>query len=178
MAVLLSTCKAPEPTPEETTLTQLGQVAPTFELTTTSGETFNLAAHQGEIVLLNFFATWCPPCRDEMPHLEKEVWARFKESPFHMISIGREHANDELGGFIEKHEISFSVAGDPDRTVYGLYASQYIPRNVVVGPDGTIIFQSTGFEEADFEQMIEMIANTLPSPDTEVAEEEETPPVA
>ncbi len=151
----------PEITPEAATITEVGQPAPDFELPTRDGQTFRLADHRGKVVVVNFFATWCPPCREEMPHLEEKVWREFRDDRFAMIAVGREHANDELGEFVERYELSFAVAGDPERTVYAKYATQYIPRTVVIGPDGTILFQSSGFEQAELAEMIDVIESAL-----------------
>jgi peroxiredoxin len=161
--IALVGCVGPgsQPTPEETTLTQVGQVAPPFQLETLGGEVFSLEEQQGKVVLVNFFATWCPPCKEELPHLEKEIWQRFQGRELAVLVVGREHTNDEIAPFMEEFGYTFPVAGDPERTAYGQYASQYIPRNVVVGPDGTILFQSSGFEKEEFDQMIELIETTL-----------------
>ena len=82
--VLLAACpieheQTPEETltPEETVLVGVGDAAPDFELVTLEGESFSLQEHRGKVVLVNFFATWCPPCREELPYLEKEIWKRF-----------------------------------------------------------------------------------------------------
>jgi hypothetical protein len=62
------------------------------------------------------------------------------------------------------------VAGDPDRAVYSRYASRYIPRNVVIGPDGTILFQSQGYERAEFDRMVEVIEGAVAAIDPPDAE--------
>lgn len=151
------------PTPEDTVLVAVGDSAPPFELATLDGSTFDLEEHRGRVVLVNFFATWCPPCREELPHLEREVWKRFDNERFALIAVGREETDDILQPFVDQHGFTFPVAGDPDRSVYSKYASRYIPRNVVIGPDGTVLFESQGFERDEFDTMIAVIERALES---------------
>lgn len=153
------TPKSDEPTttPAEATRTEVGQMAPVFELERVDGTTFSLEAQRGKVTLINFFATWCPPCIEEMPHLEKEILARFDPEHFSLICVGREHQNAELPKFAKKRGLDLPMAGDPEREVYAQYAEHTIPRNVVVGPEGKILFQSFGFEREDFDRMIGVI---------------------
>ena len=152
---------APTTTPAEATRTEIGQEAPDFSITTVAGETFTLSEHRGHVVLLNFWATWCPPCIEEMPHLQSEVVERFADAPFTFLAIAREEDDAKITKFAEKRNLDLPMAGDVDRSVYALYAEHTIPRNVVVGSDGTILFQSFGFERPEFDRMIEVIATAL-----------------
>ncbi len=148
-------------TPEETVLVAVGDIAPNFELTTLDGEIFNLEAQRGKVVLVNFFATWCPPCREELPYLENEIWRRFDPEDFALIVVGREEDDAVIGPFVESNEYSLPFAGDPDKVAYDQYATRFIPRNFVIGPDGTILFQSQGFERGDFDRMIAVIEGAV-----------------
>ncbi len=159
--LLLGACGESGRTPEETTLTKVGQEAPDFTATTLDGTSFHLAGERGKVVVLDFFATWCPPCREEMPHLEQQVWERFKGDHFAMLALGREHVDAELLPFVEEFGITFPVAADTKRDAFGLYAEEYIPRTIVVGPEGTILFQSTGYEPSEFQNMIGVIAKAV-----------------
>ena len=148
---------AADSTPEQSTLTKQGQEAPVFTATTLDGRKFDLKGLRGKVVLINFFATWCGPCMEEMPHLEKDVWQKYKDKNFVMISIGREHSQAELAEFLKKHSFTFALAPDPKREIYKQFATQYIPRNYVIDAEGKIAFQSMGYNADEFAKMISLI---------------------
>jgi peroxiredoxin len=147
--------------PAQDTLIEVGQPVPAFTLTTLDGRMVSPDEMKGKVLLLNFFATWCPPCNKEMPHLEKDVWQRFKDQDFLLVAVGREHDAGELQAFKAKKEVTFPFAPDPERKVYAKFATQFIPRNVVIDQEGRIIFESKGFEEEEFQEMIALIDRTL-----------------
>lgn len=159
LAALVMSCapKAPEQTPEEATLVHAGDRAPTFTVTSLAGDTITVGGEQGEIVVLSFFATWCPPCREEFPHLETEVWQRFRGEKFSFVAIGREHTADELQPFVEEMAVSFPIAPDPTREVYAKYAEAFIPRTIVIGPDGAVLYHAADYDPEGFHAMVELI---------------------
>src|SRR5438093_12355 len=106
------------------------------------------------VVVLSFFATWCGPCMAEMPHLQKDLWEPLKSKGLTLIAVGREHSVAEMNAFQAKKGFSFLFAADPKREVFGKFATQSIPRCVVVGRDGHIKFQSIGFEEKEFANLV------------------------
>ncbi len=160
---LLTACgdKKDEPTPGETTLTEVGQKAPDFTVPTIFGSPFKLSDHRGKVVLVNWFATWCPPCVEEMPHLQNEVWEKFRGPDFTMVSIAREETLQVVRPFVLKNELTWPIALDVTREAYAKYADAYIPRTQVIDREGTIIFQSLGFEKKEFATMIEVIRKEI-----------------
>ena len=160
---LLAACgdKKDGPTPEETTLTAIGQKAPDFTLPTIFGSPFKLSDHRGKVVLVNWFATWCPPCIEEMPHLQKEVWEKFRGPDFIMVSVAREETLQVVRPFVLKNNLTWPIALDVTREAFAKYAEAYIPRNHVIDREGKIIFQSQGFEKKEFAAMIEVIRKEI-----------------
>jgi peroxiredoxin len=147
----------PGPAGPDGSRVRVGQQAPDFEVTTTDGHRFRLGEQRGKVVLVNFFATWCPPCKAEMPYLQKEIFEKIKGDRFAMISLGREHDNAEVARFKAERRLGFPMAGDPGRRVFALYAEKSIPRTVVVDTDGRMLFQSIGFDEKDSRDMVRLI---------------------
>jgi peroxiredoxin len=145
----------------ETTLTRIGQQAPNFTVRTIEGGEFELKDLRGRVVLLNFFATWCSPCLNEMPHLELEVWQKYKNDDFLLIALGREHTKRDLVKFTDVVTFTFPIAPDPKREIYSKFATTYIPRNVLIDKSGAIIYQFVGYSEEEFAKMIVQIEKAL-----------------
>jgi peroxiredoxin len=147
---------------DNTTLTKIGDKAPAFSCTMIDGQSFDLIKMKGRIVLINFFATWCGPCNSELPVLQKNIWEKYKNNKsFSLIILGREHNAKEVSDFVKTKGFTMPFAPDPERGIFKLYATQSIPRNVIVGKDGKIIFQSIGYTEAEFKKIEDFLAKEL-----------------
>jgi peroxiredoxin len=139
---------------DNSTLLNVGDAAPAFACKTIDGKEFDLAKLRGKVVLLNFFATWCGPCNQELPVLQAKVWEKYKNNQgFVLLVIGREHSEKEVRSFAGSKKLIMPFAADPKREIYKLYATQNIPRNIVIGRDGKIIYQNMGYSADDFQQL-------------------------
>jgi peroxiredoxin len=147
---------------DATTFTKVGDKAPVFTTKTIDGKNLDIGKLQGKIIMINFFATWCGPCNLELPVLEKNIWEKYKNNPdFVLIVLGREHNEKEVRDFVTEKKFTMPFAPDPGRSIFKLYASQSIPRNVIIGKDGKVIFQSIGYTEADFKKIESLLAEKL-----------------
>lgn len=145
----------------KSTRTRVGQMVPDFQFTTDDSVTHLIRDFRGKVVVINFWANWCPPCRAEFPHLEKEIWQRFKDRDFYVIAIGREHTMDVVRAFRDSMKVTFPMAPDPKREIYSLFAEKYIPRTILVDKDGRIVKQIVGFQEEEFKELIRKIEELL-----------------
>ena len=144
------------------TLTKVGDVAPTFTFSLDKTKTANLADYKGKIVVLDFWATWCPPCRMELPRVQKEIWEKYKDNPkFALFAFDRGEDWDKTLPFKEKNKYTFLMIPDLDKKIYNLYATQYIPRTIVIDESGKIIYQSIGYDEKDFSELLALLADKL-----------------
>lgn len=131
----------------------VGDTAPEFSLPMTDGKEFSLSATHGDVVLINFFATWCGPCRLELPHMQ-QIWEKRKATPhFRMLVIGRDETTESVIQFCKEQGLTFPAAADPEQAVYSKYAHTLIPRTLVISPEGKIIFYTAGFYEDDLKQL-------------------------
>ncbi|MCA1759360.1 MAG: TlpA family protein disulfide reductase [Bacteroidales bacterium] len=147
---------------DEFTLVKEGQKAPDFTFETAPGKTAKLSDLKGKVVWINFFATWCGPCRQELPHLQKEVYDKLKNNPeFELIILGREHSWEEINKFKTDNKYNMPFYPDTGRKVFSLYAKQNIPRNFVIDKEGKVAVSSTGFTEKEFGEIIAKVEMLL-----------------
>jgi peroxiredoxin len=147
---------------DTTTLTRIGDKSPVFSCKTIDGKTVDISKLQGKIVMINFFATWCGPCNLELPVLQKNIWDKYKgNKDFELIIVGREHTEKEVSNYVKRKKFTMPFAPDPDRNIFKLFATQSIPRNVIIGKDGKVIFQSIGYTEEEFKKIETLLAERL-----------------
>lgn len=132
-----------------------------FSIKTTDGKIIEVGKTNGKVIYLNFFATWCPPCIKELPYVEKKIWKTIKNTNFVMVALGREHSVAEMIEFKKQKKFTMPIAADSNRKVFSLFAPQDIPRNVVIDKDGKILWNKSGFNEKELEQMISLIRKKL-----------------
>jgi peroxiredoxin len=126
---------------------------PEFTLKDLSGKTWTFAELRGKVVLVNFWATWCPPCRKEMPDLET-LYGRFGSKGLVVLGISDEEAA-KVGPFIRERKISFPVLLDPGRKVNDEFVVQGIPESFVFDREGKLVAQSIDMRTQ--KQFLEML---------------------
>lgn len=146
---------------ESTTLVKAGETAPDFTVEMFDGGKTSLAELKGKVVLLNFWATWCPPCRQELARVQKDIVDRFAGRDFVFLPVSRGETREAVAEFRRKNGYTFPMGLDPARTTYDLYASNFIPRNFLIDADGKVVLASVGYDPAEFDELIETIEKTL-----------------
>ena len=142
----------PETTPQkQTSVTDLtartmewiGKPAPDFQVTGLNGEALSLEQYRGQVVLLDFWATWCGPCIVEMPKLKK-TYQTYKDQEFQIIGISLDRSKEPLEAYIEKEGIAWDNYWDEDRSLRMLYGVQAIPTAFLIDGEGVIRKASLG----------------------------------
>ncbi len=125
------------------TMAWVGKPAPDFQLTGLNGETLSLEQYRGQVVLLDFWATWCGPCIVEMPKVKKTYQA-YKDQKFQIIGISLDRSREPLDAYIEKEGIGWRNYWDEDRSIRTLYGVQAIPTAFLIDGEGVIRKASLG----------------------------------
>src|SRR4051812_32538621 len=120
-------------TAQNTFHTAVGDAVPAFSFETKKGKKVNITDYKGKLVLINFFATWCPPCNAELPMAQKKLWDKYKNNPrFAFFVFGREEDWPKLDSFKQAKGFTFPILPDKDGSIFKKFADDGIPRNVVV----------------------------------------------
>lgn len=124
--------------PEHTTSgLSKGKPAPDFTLRTLDGKKVSLSELKGKVVLVNFWATWCPPCREEMPLFEK-VYKKYKDKGFEILAVSTDSSVEPVKKFVEEFNVSFPVLLD-DGKVSSLYSIQGLPTSFLIDREGKVV---------------------------------------
>lgn len=131
---------------ETTTLIHAGDKAPDFSVKMLDGSTVTLSALQGKPVLLIFWATWCPPCRSELAHLQEGVIDVYGDT-ITVLPISRGEKRDVVESYISRMGYTFAVGLDSDQNIYRMYATNYVPRCFVIDSEGKVLYAGVGYDE-------------------------------
>jgi peroxiredoxin len=122
----------------------VGYAAPDFAFPNLDGKMISLSAHRGKVVLVNIWATWCPPCVDEMPSMEK-LYQGFKGNHFEILAV----SIDTLGikavaPFMKKYKLTFPALIDPEGEIKTLYKATGVPESFIIDKEGILIKKIIG----------------------------------
>jgi len=140
------------------------KVAPEFTLPTVDGEQVSLDEYRGKVVFLNFWATWCIPCREEMPALER-LYQAYQAQGFAVISIDLKETADQVKAFFQKHALTFPALLDQNGAVFRDYLVAGMPTTYLISRDGMILARGVGGRDWTRAEALELIKELIePTP--------------
>ncbi len=123
----------------------VGQPAPDFVLKSASGDNLRLSEFRGDVVMINFWATWCGPCRQEMPLLD-ELYSRYQRVGFNLLGVNIDDDSGKAMNMIAELGVSFPVLFDTRKEVSKLYAVDAMPATIIVDRDGRVRHVHHGYK--------------------------------
>jgi cytochrome c biogenesis protein CcmG, thiol:disulfide interchange protein DsbE len=139
-------------------LPQLGDAAPNFALPTLKGETLRLSDYRRQVVVLNLWATWCPPCVEETPSLKKFA-DQMASRGVAVVSISVDEDAKALADFVSKYDLTYPVARDPDQAVASRYGTFKFPETYILDEDGRIADKFIGAVDWQDPRISEFVLN-------------------
>ena len=137
-----------------------GQSAPDFALKSSSGENLRLSEFRGDVVMVNFWATWCGPCRQEMPLLD-ELYSRYQRVGFSLLGVNIDDDSGRAMDMIEELGVNFPVLFDARKEVSKLYEVEAMPVTVIVDRTGTVRYIHHGYKPGYENKYLDQIRSLL-----------------
>ncbi len=130
--------------------------APSFTLTTLAGQPGGLGEYKGQVVMVNFWATWCGPCQQEMPLLD-QMYKKYKPAGFTLIGVNVDKESPAVKELLARKPVSFPVLLDPANQVSKAYHVDEMPSSVIIDRKGQIRYVHRGYkpgDENDYQDLI------------------------
>jgi len=137
-----------------------GQPAPDFALKSSTGANMRLSEYRGDVVMINFWATWCGPCRQEMPLLD-ELYTRYQRVGFNLLGVNIDDDSRRAMKMIEELGVSFPVLFDARKEVSELYEVEAMPVTVLVDREGRVRHVHHGYKPGYEEKYLDQIRSLL-----------------
>jgi peroxiredoxin len=137
-----------------------GAPAPAFQLPAASGNPVGLADLKGQVVLINFWASWCGPCRQEMPVLE-QMYRKYKTAGFTLLGVNVEPKSTDAVGFLKSTPVSFPILFDTQSKVSTLYEVSGMPSTVIVDRKGKVRYIHHGYKPGDESEYLDQIRTLM-----------------
>ena len=137
-----------------------GQTAPDFALKSSNGENLRLSEFRGDVVMVNFWATWCGPCRQEMPLLD-ELYSRYQRVGFSLLGVNIDDNSSKAMDMVSELGVSFPVLFDSRKEVSKLYEVAAMPVTVLIDREGTVRFVHHGYKPGYEDKYLDQIRSLL-----------------
>ncbi len=137
-----------------------GQTAPDFVLKSATGENLRLSEYRGDVVMINFWATWCGPCRQEMPLLD-ELYGRYQRVGFNLLGVNIDDDSRRAMAMVNELGISFPVLFDEDKKVSKLYEVETMPLTILLDREGTVRHVHHGYQPGYEQKYLNEIRSLL-----------------
>ncbi|MCW8919780.1 MAG: TlpA family protein disulfide reductase [Gammaproteobacteria bacterium] len=131
-------------------------LAPDFTLRDADGESYRLSALRGQPVIVNFWATWCPPCREEMPSMQR-AWESLQPQGVVLLAINVGESADTIFQFTGNTQLDFPILLDEDGTVSEAWPLKGLPTTFVIDPQGRIVYSAIGGREWDDPKLLQPV---------------------
>ncbi len=122
--------------------------APDFTLKSSSGKNLKLSEHRGEVVLLNFWASWCGPCRKEMPYLE-QIQEKYADYGFTVMGVNVEEDSSKAKKMLKDIPVTFPILFDTSNSASKAYKVSAMPTTVIIDRDGNMRYLHKGYKSGD-----------------------------
>jgi thiol-disulfide isomerase/thioredoxin len=136
-----------------------GAAAPAFDLPGKDGAV-QLAKYQGKLVYVDFWASWCGPCRQSFPWMN-EMQAKYGARGLQVVGVNLDAKTDDARRFLAETPARFAIAFDPAGATPRAYGIKGMPSSVLIGPDGKVLYEHAGFKEADRAELEQVIKKAL-----------------
>ena len=137
-----------------------GQVAPDFVLKSATGENLRLSEYRGDVVLINFWATWCGPCRQEMPILD-DLYGRYQRVGFNLLGVNIDEDSRRAMQMVQELGVNFPVLFDENKEVSKLYEVEAMPVTILVDREGIVRHVHHGYKPGYEEKYLTEIRSLL-----------------
>ena len=137
-----------------------GQLAPDFALKSSTGENLRLSEYRGDVVMINFWATWCGPCRQEMPLLD-QLYTRYERVGFNLLGVNIDDDSRRAMQMIEELGVNFPVLFDARKEVSKLYEVEAMPVTVLVDREGTVRYVHHGYKPGYEDKYLDQVRSLL-----------------
>ncbi|HEV2272202.1 MAG TPA: TlpA disulfide reductase family protein [Steroidobacteraceae bacterium] len=134
--------------------------APAFTLQSVAGKQVSLAQFKGDVVMINFWASWCGPCRQEMPLLDS-IYKQYKDMGFTLLGVNVEPDSHNADAWLKRTPVSYPILYDPKSEVSQLYQVQAMPTTVIVDRQGVVRFVHNGYLPGDENQYMNSIRTLI-----------------
>jgi peroxiredoxin len=139
-----------------------GTKVPDFELKELNGSAYRLSSLKGKVVFINFWATWCPPCREEMPSMQK-LYDKFRDAGLEILAVDLQEDAKTVRPFVEEHRLTFPILLDEKGILVSKYGVRGLPTSYIINREGFAVAGYVGAKDWSTPDMIDFFQTLLMS---------------